>query len=278
MYLNVRQHRFTMDGVEDSVQFLPNSKNIFLDTEPASRILSDHPLLEKFQITLRDHLYKANNLLENEISDVDFNLAQLNGKREEIGSNLYDLQQEIERQSDTLDKYNNRIQNTFEKRIELEECHRTLQKELKTQQENYADSKRIHNQRLLEISKLQMLERNIDKWCQEMRNDVEVSKRVISKDKQEKQRKSEEKKQMDFLLLNLEMEVRHRENESNHLMEQIKEHAKRVEILNVSLADANADLNALQSEHKRLIGSWNDVAYAIQSRDKTLAQTNNKLM
>lgn len=241
-------------------------------------IIGDHPLLERFQLALREHLIKVNDQLNEEIADIDHNVNELNEQIEDIGSNLYDLQQEVERQKDTLDSYNNRIKDVFEKRIQFEDAVRTLQKELRTSQEMFKENERMYNDRLTELDKLQMLQLSIEKWHQEMRSELEVSKRIIGKDKQEKQRKSNEKMQMDLLLLNLEAEVRRCEAASSYLSEQIHAQEMSLDDLNAKLADANADLEALQGEHKQLIGSWKTVIHFIRARDEMLAKTRETLM
>lgn len=250
----------------DSAVVLPNA------------IIADNPLLDKFQKTLRDHLYRINEQLEKETSEIDSKIHILNGEREEIGSNLYDLQEEIERQKNDIDSLNNSISDIFEKRIKYEEETRQSKHELNKIEENHKNAKQMHKERLAALNKLQLIERKIDKWQQEMQHDLKVSKLILNKDKQEKDRICKEKRQVDFLLLNLEMEVLRREVESNEILEQIKANEQQMNDLNCKLADANIDLDALQCENRRLISSWNEVIQAISNRDKLLARTNDDLM
>lgn len=77
--------------------------------------------------------------------------------------------------------------------------------------------------------------------------------------------------------MNLELELRRRQTESTLIVEQIESQEKKLELMNTKLADANADMEVLQSEHRRLIGSWNDVIYAISNRDKLLTRINHNL-
>lgn len=238
---------------------------------------ADHPLLAKFQATLRAHLTKVTAELEAEIADIDHNMKELDAQRVDVGANLYDLQYEIDRQKETLDSYNSRINETFEKRIQCEETNRAIQSEFKSLKRKHTEAQREHNERVAEMRKLQALELSVKKWHREMRDEVEVSKRVVSKDKQEKMRQSDEKRKMDLVLLNLEMEVQRREAESARLNEQIAERQRVIEELNTSLTEASTDLAAIESEHKRLVSSCNDVIHAIENRDKALATATEKL-
>lgn len=262
------------ESVENGAMALMDETN---ELSSVKTLPADHPLLAKFQSTLRAHLIKVTAELEEEIADLDHNMNELNGQREEIGANLYDLQYEIDRQKETLDSYNNRINGAFEKRVQNEEASRTVQNEFKSLKRKHSEAQNEYSERVAEMRKLQALEMSVKKWHQEMHDEVEVSKRVVSKDKQEKLRQSEEKRKMDLMLLNLEMEVQRREAEWNRVNEQIQERQKIIEQLNTSLTESRTDLSALESEHKRLVSSCNDVIRAIENRDKVLMKATEKL-
>lgn len=248
------------------------------DTNQSMKTLpADHPLMARFQSALHAHLNKVTAELEAEIVDIDHSMNELQGEREEIGSNLYDLQHQIDLQKETLDSYNSRINETFEKRIQCEEVNRMIQNEFKSLKRKYTETQREHNERELEMRKLQALEMSVKKWHQEMRDEIGVSKRIVSKDKQEKMRQSEEKRKMDLMLLNLEMEVQCREAESKRINEQIDERRQAIEEMNKSLTESSTDLSALEGEYKRLVSSCNDVIYAIENRDKVLVKATEKL-
>lgn len=247
------------------------------ENSPSSPILADHPLLAGFQQTLHHHLSKINAQLEQEIAEIDFNNKTLSAEREEIGTNLYDLQQEIERQRNTIDAYNEQIKNTFEERIKCEEAQRGLEKEYAALNNQYKELMVNNKERMIELDRIQAIEISIDKWRTEFHDELEASKRVISKDKQDKLNMSKEKKKMDFLLLNLEADLRRHESEIEEINEQKKIREDNLENLRNRLADANADLDGLQSEQKRLVGSWNDIVYAIEKRNKMLGEITSKL-
>lgn len=274
MMLSIDVPAPTKDSGEDEAMSSMQETN---QLSSVKTLPADHPLLAKFQLTLRAHLTKVTAELEAEMADLDHNMNELNGQREEIGANLYDLQYEIDRQKETLDSYNSRINGAFEKRVQYEEGNRNIQNEFKLLKRRHSEMQNEYSERVAEMRKLQALEMSVKKWHQEMHDEVEVSKRVVSKDKQEKLHQSEEKRKMDLMLLNLEMEVQRREAERTRVSEQIEERQKVIEQLNTSLTESRTDLSALESEHKRLVSSCNDVIRAIENRDKVLMKATEKL-
>ncbi|TDG39129.1 hypothetical protein AWZ03_014449, partial [Drosophila navojoa] len=73
------------------------------------------------------------------------------------------------------------------------------------------------------------------------------------------------------------MEVKKKEAELQSIAEDEVAIKEVVNVLNMSIADANTDLEALQNEHKRLIQAWSEVIIAIQQRDKILFQVQDNI-
>lgn len=244
-----------------------------LSNTPVRAIVADHPLLEKFQATLKQHLIRINDQLATENAEIDNQIELLNEEREEVGSNSFDLQQKIAYQKREIDVYSQRIAQTFEKRVKCEEDTRQSKMELKLLHNFHHDAQRTYNERMAELKKLQTLEQTVDKWQQEMVHNLKVSKLMLNKDKQDNERISKEKREMDLLLLNLEMELMKAQTKSGEVVKELEESERQVEQLNAKLIDSNADLDALQADNRRLISSWNEVIHAISQRDKLLAKT-----
>lgn len=247
------------------------------ETPAVDTIVADHPILEKFQVTLKEHLNRINEQLKKETREIDRQIGILNDEREEIGSNLFDLQRQIDHQNEEIDSYNRQISQTFERRVKCEENVRQSNVELKLLHNFHKDARRVHTDRMAELKKLENLEQTIDKWQKEMEHNLKVSKLMHGKDKQEKVRISKEKREMDFLLLNIEMEFMKSEMKSEQIVKELKENEQEVEQLNAKLIISNDDLDVLQTDNRRLISAWNEVIHAISNRDKLLAKTSEEL-
>lgn len=240
-------------------------------------ISAEHPLLDKFQATLKQHLLCKNEQLINENTEIDCEIQRMNDEREDIGAKIFDLQRRIEHQKSEMVLYNQRISQTFEKRIQCEESTRQVKLELKLLHDFHRDAKRTHDDRMTELKKLQTLEQTIDKWQQEMEHNLKVSKLMLNKDKQEQNRITKKKREMDLLLLNLEMELMKTDNKSTEIIQDIQEYQQQIEGLNTKLAYSNAGLDALQADNRRLISLWNEVIQAIANRDILLAKISKEL-
>ncbi len=194
-----------MDKVNAGQKIFQQSSD---ETNDARAILpADHPLLQKFQKALKEHLLKINNRLSDEIDEIDHNINRLKKEQENVGETLYDHQQEIEQQREMLDEYNERLNEVSEKRLKNEINASKLKRDYAELTNRYQEASRNHEDKLLELTQTRLLENNISKWTQEIEDEVKAAKRVVSKDKQNQMAISQEKRQMDLILFNLEGEV-----------------------------------------------------------------------
>lgn len=239
---------------------------------------TDHPMLARFQRALKEHLTKVTRQLEEEIEEINHNITEKDVEIAEVGSKLFDLQNDIEKQREQLDKFNGQILDLAEKRKVHEDSAAKLKKEFEQRDLSYKESKRIHNETLQEIDNLHILENEIAKWNEEVQNEVALSKRIASKDSKDQRAISEQKKKMDLILFKLDEEVRKGQRELTNINDQIAENREAVDCLNKSLSDANIDLEGLQQEHKKLMQAWGEVIVAIQLRDKVLSKAKTNLL
>ncbi|EDS25778.1 cohesin-subunit [Culex quinquefasciatus] len=237
----------------------------------------DHPLLERFQQALKAHLLRVKDQLEEEIAELDHRLEQNEKDSEEVGARLYDLQEEIDSQKELLDIYGKEIMEVSARRKIAEEMAAGYKKEYDEENLKLKEFKRIHNEHLVELDNLTILEAEFSKWDQEIKDEIAVAKRVASKDVKDQMAAAEEKRKKDLLVFNLDAEVRRKERELEGIEEQIKEQEGATDVINRSLADANSDLEVLQHEHKRLFQAWGEVIVAIQQRDRVLSRTKEEL-
>lgn len=62
------------------------------------------------------------------------------------------------------------------------------------------------------------------------------------------------------------------------LEKNIKQKQAEVEVISQSVADGNADLEALERENKRLLQVWSQVILQIQQRDRVVGSIKAQLM
>ncbi|KAI8036006.1 hypothetical protein M5D96_011222 [Drosophila gunungcola] len=137
--------------------------------------------------------------------------------------------------------------------------------------------KTLYHARMAELEDIQSLGSNIKKWAYEVEDEVKNAKRIVSRDAQLQDQLSQEKRKSDILFYRLDMEVKKREAELLSICQEEAAMSEVVNILNMSIANANTDLEVLQNEHKRLTHAWSEVIIAIKLRDNILFQVQDTM-
>lgn len=248
-----------------------------LEPEEMGILPPNHPLLRRFQLSLREHLLRTKNKLENEITDIKYHVKAKEERREEQGLALYDMQNKIAYQEQQIKEISAQIDEHIEKRQQEEAAVEILKKEYDEKIKLTRTQKSLYHTRMMELEDLQSLGSNIKNWAYEVEDEVKNAKRIVSRDAQLQKQLSEEKRKSDILFYRLDMEVKKKEAELQSISEDEVAIKEVVNVLNMSIADANTDLEALQNEHKRLIQAWSEVIIAIQLRDKILFQVQDNI-
>ncbi|KAM8716563.1 hypothetical protein ACLKA7_003442 [Drosophila subpalustris] len=248
-----------------------------LEPEEMGILPPNHPLLRKFQQSLKEHLLRTKHKLENEIVDIKYQVKTKEERREEQGLALYDMQNKIGYQEQQIKEISSQIDEHIEKRQQEEAAVEILRKEYEEKIKLTRTQKTLYNTRMMELEDLQSLGSNIRKWAYDVEDEVKNAKRIVSRDAQLQKQLSEEKRKSDILFYRLDMEVKKKEAELESIIEDETAIKEVVNVLNMSISDANTDLEALQNEHKRLVQAWSEVIIAIQLRDKILFQVQDNI-
>ncbi|XP_070140331.1 coiled-coil domain-containing protein 40 [Drosophila kikkawai] len=232
----------------------------------------NHPLLHKFQISLKDHLLRTKHELENEIAEIKYQEKLKQQRREEEGLALYDMQQKMSIQEEQIREISVIIEKHLLNRQDEEFCVNSLKREYEEKVKLTKIKKTLYHDQMVKLEDLQSLSSNIKKWACDVEDEVKNAKRIVSRDAQLQKQLSREKRKSDILFYRLDMEVKKTEAELSSIYEEEINMKDVVNILNMSISDANTDLEVLQSEHKRLTQAWSEVIIAIQLRDNILFQ------
>ncbi|XP_037731687.1 coiled-coil domain-containing protein 40-like, partial [Drosophila subpulchrella] len=247
------------------------------EPEQLALLPPNHPLLRKFQDSLEGHLLRTKYDIENEIAEMKYQVKLKEQRRQEQGLALYDMQKKMGFQEEQINEISAVIERHLKNR-QIEEFNAiTLKKEYEEKIKLSKTQKALYHERMAELEDLQSLGSNIKKWVYNVEDEVKNAKRIVSRDAQLQNHLSQEKLKSDILFYRLGMEVKKREKELDFICKEGAAMKEVINILNMSIANANTDLEALQNEHKRLAQAWSEVIIAIQLRDNILFQVQDTI-
>jgi len=92
----------------------------------------DHPKMVRFQKALKEHLERQIFIVDSEMRDLEQELKEKRRERTEMGSAMFNLQNEMLRQTEIMDKYEKDLVKTSEKRAKTEAATEKLKGELRS--------------------------------------------------------------------------------------------------------------------------------------------------
>ncbi|XP_043947404.1 coiled-coil domain-containing protein 40 isoform X3 [Drosophila biarmipes] len=247
------------------------------EPEQLALLPPNHPLLRKFQDSLEGHLLSTKYDIENEIAEIKYQVKLKEQRRQEQGLALYDMQLKMRFQEEQIIDISAVIERHLKNRQIEEISVRTLKKEYEEKSKLTKSQKALYHDRMAELEDLQSLGSNIKKWTHNIEDEVKNAMRIVSRDAQLQNQVTQQKLKSDILFYRLDMEVKKREKELDLICKEGAAMKEVVNILNMSIANANTDLEVLQNEHKRLTQTWSEVIIAIQLRDNILFQAQDTI-
>merc|ERR1712076_22678 len=143
----------------------------------------DHPLMARFQAALKKQLTKQQEKVTLEYRELDEALRNRKKEREDIGIQLYNLQQELSRQQMALELKHDQFNKAHQEKLQIEvalkdaqDNYRETQKNLQLQQKKSSDLQQ-------ELDKLSIKLFYLNKNKDDVRGDIAVMKRAAERQK-----------------------------------------------------------------------------------------------
>ncbi|XP_046470092.1 coiled-coil domain-containing protein 40 isoform X1 [Neodiprion pinetum] len=244
--------------------------------EPPSILDPDDPLMKRFQESLKAHLSRINNKLNEEIFDLEAAIKKAKDVREQEGLKLYSAQEEISRQQSAIENYQATLVEVIQMREEKETQICIVKDVHKEAYQKLRDEKAKEEEIIRELESLSSLERQFREWEDEISSNLTVSKRMSEKDAMDQKELIRKKQQEDYILFKIMSEVWKIESEIKILNEQAELKEKEKGTLSQTITDANADLDALQREYKNLFNTWNNIVANISQRNQIYSEISDE--
>lgn len=236
----------------------------------------NHPLLEKFQQALKEHLLFQITRMKDEILEIEMETKKKSEEREKLGIQTYEAQQMVCTQQKTLENLVRQIETVSAAKEEVDRSLDESKKNYKEIQNMYLHSEKVNKELQTELESVHYLNNQMTQWEKKIESHISVNKRIASKTKKDYNLLFQEKKQQDMLIYNLTKTVWKLESDIEILAQENKIKEKEVEELEQVVAVGNTNIEALQTEIRCLMHSWNSVVVAISNRDKGLECLNEE--
>ncbi|XP_052759423.1 myosin-3 [Galleria mellonella] len=229
---------------------------------------STHPLMQKFQDTLKRFLEKENAIAEEEILNLRDELKLSKQAYEKDLEAIYRSDHDTNAQRVLIEEYEATLGQRTKERENAEQRAREANERYKKVTEKLEQDIISEREATEELEALTALCRQLEEWRDETESDLTVSQRISDKMRTEKRTLADEKRQLDMIILGLSNEVWKLESKLELFQKQLEIKNNEMEKVNDKVTAYAAELEDLELDKRRLVSLWNSVLVNIQQRDK----------
>ncbi|XP_051792457.1 coiled-coil domain-containing protein 40 isoform X1 [Erpetoichthys calabaricus] len=240
------------------------------EEEEAELVVLDpnHPLMERFQLALRNHLSKQLDKLSLDIKDKTVAMKKCQSEREELGVVLYSVQQELARIQMALEKLHDQKADTSIVRIKVEEELENVRNLYKRNQQSSNEERGKVAQLQTEIDNLALRLFYMDNMNEDVRSDIAVMKRVTQKAETKKTQVEEEKQKQDLFIDRLTKQVDSLRQQIAMYEVQAAAQAEEKKAARDAVSEAQMEMEAIGIEKKQILNQWNSTLIGMRRRDE----------
>ncbi|XP_059059138.1 GRIP and coiled-coil domain-containing protein 2 [Achroia grisella] len=229
---------------------------------------STHPLMHKFQDTLKRFLEKENAIAEEEILNLREELKLSKQAYEKDLESIYRSDHDTNAQRALIEEYEATLGQKTKERQDAEQRARESNERYKRATEKLEQDVISEREATEELEALTTLCRQLEEWREETESDLTVSQRMSNKMRAEKKTLADEKRQLDMIIFGLSNEVWKLESKLELYQKQLEIKNNEMEKVNDKVTAYAAELEDLELDKRRLVSLWNSVLVNIQQRDK----------
>ncbi|KAK3598746.1 hypothetical protein CHS0354_028798 [Potamilus streckersoni] len=228
----------------------------------------DHPLMKRFQTALKAHLTKQDEKFSLELREMEEGVKNRKKEREDLGVELYGIQQELARYQMNLEKHHDDY-------AEVQQIYQQEEQQLADVRSMYKETQYTINQEKKKTSELQAEVENLalrlfymQNAKEDVRSDIAIMKRAAEKAEAEVARAETEKQRQDLFVDRLVERVDKLKEEIAMYEAQITAQLEETKAAKEALMEAHMEIEAISLEKKQLYQQWNSSLIGMRRRDE----------
>uniref|UniRef100_H0WTF8 Coiled-coil domain 40 molecular ruler complex subunit n=1 Tax=Otolemur garnettii TaxID=30611 RepID=H0WTF8_OTOGA len=228
----------------------------------------DHPLMVRFQAALKNYLTRQIEKLKLELQELGVATKQSRAQRQELGVNLYGVQQHLAHLQMQLERSHDRHSAAACERRQTED-------ELESTRTLYAKTFKAAEEERRKLAALQtemenlalnlFYMQNID---QDVRDDICVMKQVVNKAEVERARAEVEKKRQDLFVDQLTTQAKQLEDNIALFEAQHVAQAEDTRTIRKAVSEACTEIDTIGVEKKHILQQWATSLLGMKSRNE----------
>lgn len=262
------------DGPETFIEDAPSDSDDEYQEDPVELIkeFGAHPLMERAQRALLKQLKDTQDRLRTDLSLKEEEVKRLTLDRENLGVQLYALQQQLARLQISLETDHNEFNALVDAKLQEEELLKSIEANNQEQKALFEEHEAQHKKCAAELEAINETLRQIEEYNNEVKSEIAMTRRATYKAEQSMQQLEKNKGVQDLLVDSMSKRAK-------QLQDQIALHTGQLEAQRKETFDANGilqdtvrELELIAHEKRQLMTQWKSALSGLSRRDEALAQ------
>ncbi|KAK6170441.1 hypothetical protein SNE40_018834 [Patella caerulea] len=228
----------------------------------------DHPLMRRFQNALKKHLEKQNETVTLELRELEESLKTKRRNREDLGVELYGVQQELARYQMILERNHDDFATINQERLKNEQELNEIRNMYKNTQTTVNKEKKKSSELQAEVENLALRLFYMKNAKEDVRSDINVMRRAAEKAESEVSKAEIEKQRQDLYVDRLVERVDKLKEEMAMYEAQITAQSEETKAAKEALTEAYMEIEVIDFEKKQLFQQWNSSLIGMRRRDE----------
>ncbi|KAL7752512.1 Coiled-coil domain-containing protein 40 [Sorochytrium milnesiophthora] len=230
----------------------------------------DNPLMKRVQDALYKQLTTARERLDLELSEKDEAVRRSQEKREQVGVELYTLQQQLAKVQESLNSAHGSFTVIKSHRDKSEAALKETSTTHKSEHEKLTTQQKSLDSRKTELETLNRTFKQIELFHEEMKSKLILTRRTTLKTEEDIVKQELEKKRQDYYIDQLTEQAKKLRNAIASYDERLANQKDETRAVHETLQDAGTEMEAIMFEKRQLLNQWKSSLIGMQRRQDVL--------
>jgi coiled-coil domain-containing protein 40 len=236
-----------------------------------------HPLMERAQKALTEQLKATQYKLQVTLLEKEEDLKRQSQDRESLGVQLYSLQQQLARIQITFEGAHNDYNRIVDTRLQEEEMLRNINKENNEQNELINEHKKQYKKYSTELDSLNETIQQIEKYNQEVKSEIALTRRSTYKAEQSMQILEKHKAEQDTYVDGMNKTVKNLQEQIALYSGQYQSQKSETDDAKGVIDETKVELETIAREKRGLMIQWKSALNGLSRRDEALSKASYAL-
>jgi len=248
------------------------------DDDIGGMLEADHPAMARVQFALQKQLKGAHELAALKLSEQSEELMREKRTREDVGVQLYQVQQQLAKLQMNLEKVHENHSIISQLREQAEGDLAGIKPSYQDKLAEVKEQRGKYDQYQSELDQLNMTLRQVEAYNEQMKSEIAVTRRATYKAEESITSLESGKRQQDGLIDSLNERLKRAQEELAQNEAQLLAQRSETTAAATTLKQAATEMEAINFERKQLLQQWKSALIGMQRRDEALQATEDALL